>query len=154
MDFMDMETSQVRRDLHIIPLPEIPMLTNRIVKLWKLQCDTIISNPIEFNNLRSSSKREEEPTERFLLKFSLRFSKFHIHSYQLHQTTSILLYLKKILQVAGNILRYVASIKERIKYLDIKWYSLWYCSFSSTSMLCRNIFALSNKLWTVSCCAL
>ena len=45
MDFMEMETSRVRRDLHIMPLPEIRKLIDLIFRLYKLSMVDHIGHP-------------------------------------------------------------------------------------------------------------
>ena len=142
----------VRLELGVFSLscPWIYMQVRRNEKFW------VMSITIYQNSTHVHPGERRGAHRKILTKILIFFISIHIIYIKLRQYH----FMKKFLQVAGSILQYIASTKERKTYRDIKRYFPWYSPFTPTSKLYHNIFALSNivgsifQYITVSCCIL
>ena len=91
-------------------------------------------------------ERGEELIERFSLRFSYGSYTFHHHYVNQRQYH----FIWKVFTSCRQHLK-VHCKHKRDK--DTSWHQ-WICFFFPDIKLYLNIFALSNKLWTVSCCIL
>ncbi len=91
-------------------------------------------------------EREEKLIERFSLRFSYCSYTFHHHYVNQRQ-------YHFIWKVFTSCRQHLTVHCKHKRDKDTSWHQ-WICFFFPDIKLYLNIFALSNKLWTVSCCIL
>ena len=114
-------------------------------KFWVMSI-TIYQTSQNCTHVHPGEGREEKLIERFSLRFSYCSYTFHHHYVNQRQ-------YHFIWKVFTSCRQHLTVHCKHKREIDTSWHQC-ICFFSPDIKMHHNIFALSNKLWTVSCCVL